>query len=1401
MKRRLWTIGLAMVALLAARPLAAPAQTDGSLRFRYTVTDPSGNYSAFICAAWVDGTGTNHIKSRQWSTSSRRGYLYTFIREAKSNNVDAVSGGTYSGTKVFTNTWNCRDLTNNLIPDGSYQLRLEMTDRNSQGPISPNNHIRFTKGSSAWTNTYPGTNQFSNIEVLWSPLVVSHDIGVRSLTVPAIVSPGTNYAIPVVVTNKGTVAETFVLSLSNQTASALIGSTTITSLAALGSRTNSFTWNTTALATGPVTVVAYAAPVTGETATGDNTMSASTTARVMFHDTAIPRFTVPVVAVPGATTNLTLLATNRGDFAETFTVLVTDRTDRVLIGFSLLSALPAYAGTNLTVSWNTTGRTPGVHELAAIATVGASDIDHANNTNVQSVVLALGLATNTLVARRGTWRYNDKGLNLHDGPWTSADYYDGHWGVGAGPLGYGDPWIVTTNSYGPDPNRKYPCLYYRNTFALDAIPLSLTLRVARDDGVAVYLNGVEALRDNLDPVAGYADLATATASGTAESNYVDYAVDTSLLRVGLNILAAEVHQDSTNSTDSTFDLEVSCVSPILSTVHDVSVNSVSPRGTAIPGDRLDVAVNVGNPGGALETFNVTLTDTNTATTIGTQAVSMLLPGETRTVVFAWDTLGVAPGAHTLRAAAATVSGETNTANNAAAAAASVTGSGFELAPPNVTGSIGGFCGAVALSGTTAYLGEGATLTVLDVTTPSAPVVLGRLRLNGAIEGLAVAGTTVFAAAGAAGVHFVDASSPGAMVLRATFNTSGHAHGVAAAGTRLYVADGVGGLRIVDVASPSSPVLLGALATIGPARAIWTDGTTAYLVDQHEGLLVLNVSSPAAITRTGVCRLVAEGESLAVSGSYAYVGDGEGKLNVVNLTTPSAPVLATNLVLAGQGLGVAIGPASHLFVAAGAAGVQPVNVSSPAAPVLLAAADTPGEATAIAISGSTAFVADGFGGLRILNVSAPSAPALLATAGSGLRARHSAVTTNGIVYVAAGEKGIEIYDVSAAGAPVRIGGFAGAGDATGVALAGGRLFVADGLNGLRIADLTTPSNLTLRATYTNAAVGAMRCVAATATRAVVTDGRVVHAVDVTDPSAPSPAGTFDAAGPTLRCFIHDLAVAGTRVVAAAGADGLMVFDPANAARQGWYNGAKEATGVAGAGTTAYVADGTNGWLAVDVSTPSAPGLVGAVHPGHRPIAHIAATAALVHLGDASMDVHAMDVSAPLTPVEKGSFLPLTRIMKVAAANTLALAAEDDAGMAVIDVAPNDHNLNGLPDSYDQQIVDANPSDAITSIADVQPGDDFDGDGQSNQQEYIAGTSPTDPASVFACVAGAGLPSGSQFIVRWSSVVGKNYSVFRSTNLVSGAGFQPIATGIPGNGSVNSHTTTVQQAGTYFMVGVE
>ncbi len=167
------------------------------------------------------------------------------------------------------------------------------------------------------------------------------------------------------------------------------------------------------------------------------------------------------------------------------------------------------------------------------------------------------LAQETLIPVGAVWKYSDTGTDLHSAGWPSVD--DSMWAEGVSQLGYGDGDEATVISYGGNPDAKYPCYYFRHSFDV-ADPFAfdgLTLKVVRDDGCVVYLNGVEVARSNMPSgEITYGTWASVAVGGADESAWYEFIVDPAWLITGPNVVAVEVHQSSGTSTDVSFDLEL-----------------------------------------------------------------------------------------------------------------------------------------------------------------------------------------------------------------------------------------------------------------------------------------------------------------------------------------------------------------------------------------------------------------------------------------------------------------------------------------------------------------------------------------------------------------------------------------------------------------------------------------------------------------------------------------------------------------------------------------------------------------------------------------------------------------------------------------------------------------------------
>ena len=156
------------------------------------------------------------------------------------------------------------------------------------------------------------------------------------------------------------------------------------------------------------------------------------------------------------------------------------------------------------------------------------------------------------------WSYLDDGSDQNTA-WRDRNFNDSSWPRGSAELGYGDGDEQTTLDEFDADSTRIRTFYFRRPFVV-ADPSAyeeLLVRLKYDDGAAVYLNGVEVIRENLDDNAAFDDLATDGADD--EDEFFEFSVDVGLLRVGKNVLAVEVHQETDTSSDVSFDLQLQAV--------------------------------------------------------------------------------------------------------------------------------------------------------------------------------------------------------------------------------------------------------------------------------------------------------------------------------------------------------------------------------------------------------------------------------------------------------------------------------------------------------------------------------------------------------------------------------------------------------------------------------------------------------------------------------------------------------------------------------------------------------------------------------------------------------------------------------------------------------------------------
>ena len=159
-----------------------------------------------------------------------------------------------------------------------------------------------------------------------------------------------------------------------------------------------------------------------------------------------------------------------------------------------------------------------------------------------------GTSNLELVEKRSTWRYHDGGAEP-GASWTDPSYSDSWFSEGPAPLGYG------TDDLATEIDASGITSWFRHTFTVDADqPGELIVNIRRDDGAVVYLDGEEILRDNMPDGTITSDTQSSErVDGNDEETYWSHSVGTGI-DAGEHVLAVEIHQASSSSSDAAFDL-------------------------------------------------------------------------------------------------------------------------------------------------------------------------------------------------------------------------------------------------------------------------------------------------------------------------------------------------------------------------------------------------------------------------------------------------------------------------------------------------------------------------------------------------------------------------------------------------------------------------------------------------------------------------------------------------------------------------------------------------------------------------------------------------------------------------------------------------------------------------------
>ncbi|GBC78421.1 hypothetical protein HRbin08_01916 [bacterium HR08] len=364
---------------------------------------------------------------------------------------------------------------------------------------------------------------------------------------------------------------------------------------------------------------------------------------------------------------------------------------------------------------------------------------------------------------------------------------------------------------------------------------------------------------------------------------------------------------------------------------------------------------------------------------------------------------------------------------------------------------------VAVSGAFAYLLIGSrAIQVLDLSSPSAPHPRGVYTMWGA-RSLSISGNYLYVTAGNT-LSILDISDPDRLrIVGSIALGSGWLWDVKASGDRAYVAGD--GLHVVDVSNPSAPRLLGTFQT--EAYGVDPAGPLAY-VAAGGALRAIRVEDPSSMTEVGTLRMGAlalGGGAMAVSHGVLYITGGD------LFYSPASDRMT-------------IVDARDLDHPRRLAEYRPdwsrcAALSSPQPSISLPAVDG-----GLVFFTSSCFFHSEFRQFEVVEASDPADP-LPADFMSLDAYAEDLLARLPFVYIADGE---DLWVMDLSSPSIKGKRLSTPGKAMRLAMAGSRLYLADGPSGLRIMDLSRPADPVELGSYSWDAGEA---------RAVLADGRFAY----------------------------------------------------------------------------------------------------------------------------------------------------------------------------------------------------------------------------------------------------------------------------------------------------------------------
>ncbi len=458
------------------------------------------------------------------------------------------------------------------------------------------------------------------------------------------------------------------------------------------------------------------------------------------------------------------------------------------------------------------------------------------------------------------------------------------------------------------------------------------------------------------------------------------------------------------------------------------------------------------------------------------------------------------------------------------------------------------------------------------------------------------------------------------------------------------------LQLTTIVSPNTTIERIGQLGLSP-QDVYVQGDYAYLAAGRKGLHILDISKPDTPTAVGFYSAqndpIWSVQKVIVQDNYAYLVAGQAGLWIIDVSDPANPVevgfyntlgSATGINLRGDYAYVTWQICSHPYCSNQ---LRIVDISNPNKPIEVGTYKTLNTITAVELVGEWAYLGVK-GELEVLNISQPDKmrESTLFEHAYGY-SPYDIVANGNYIYLAAGDTGLQVFDISNPTYPVEMGTFKVSDMKTAykLTLVESHIYLVDSKQ-LHIIDISNPT-VPISVSVTPLDMGRYPnpAIAITEGYAYLTTASTgLHTLDVSTLTSPKKVNVFG--GPNLA---QGIAVINDYAYVADGYLGLRIFDISNPTRPteaGFYDKPGGAWAVSVKDNYAYVTFGTcesfsrrygtsdcdTSLFVLDVSNPESPVEV----EGYAAWKEIKIADDYAYVLDEERALHVLDISNPAAP---------------------------------------------------------------------------------------------------------------------------------------------------------------------------